>query len=204
MKLSQLLDYLASGELGNLNLADKRMEIKPDKIPIVLRTINRGLEDLYTRFLLLRNSTMLYSTIDDTNFELLADDLIEVLDIFINNRKLESCEYRMTAVNKFQLNYILGITDTIRVEYKAKHRTLTDLDVSLDNKIDLPSSYVNALIYFIAARLISGVANQMDGDINEGVNYERKFQDEVTLLLAQGVDITEVEEFNHFNSRGFV
>ena len=64
---------------------------------------------------------------------------------------------------------------------------------------------MNALIYFIAARLYTGAVNQLDGDLNEGVAYERKYQDEIAMLNNQGIDVDGFyDSNNNFRNRGFV
>lgn len=205
MKLSHVLEYLASGELGNLNLAEDRINIKDDRKVIVLRAINRGLEDLHTRFLL-RKATAFIEVVDGQQiYDVMPDDFIEILHIQINGKKLTNTEYSLGDVNKFKLNNLLGITDDVRVEYKASHKKLTELDISLDTEIKLPSPYMNALIYFVAARLYTGAVNQLDGDLNEGVAYERKYQDEIMMLSNQGIDVDGFyDSNNNFRNRGFV
>lgn len=205
MKLSHILEYLASGELGNLNLSEDRINIKDDKKVIVLRAINRGLEDLHTRFLL-RKATAFIDVEDGQQiYDVVPDDFIEILNIQINGKKLTNTEYSLGDVNKFKLNNLLGITDDVRVEYKASHKKLTELDIDLDTEIKLPSPYMNALIYFIAARLYTSAVNQMDGDLNEGVAYERKYQDELMMLNNQGIDVDGFyDSNNNFRNRGFV
>lgn len=203
MKLVSVLEYLASGELANLNLAEDRKNIKPDKMVIVLRNINRGLEDLHTRFSLKVNYAEVDTVLGVNQYTVVATDLVEILHIYVNGKKLNETEYRLLSTNSFKLNIVLGITDNLRVEYKANHRQLTELDVELGTNIDLPSAYVNALIYFIAARLFTGAVNQLDGDLNEGVAYERKYQDEIIMLNNQGIDVEHMDTDERFASRGF-
>lgn len=205
MKLSYILEYLASGELGNLNLAEDQINIKEDKKIIVLRSINRGLEDLHTRFLLRKATAFIDVVPEQQVYSVLTEDFIEILHIYLNGKKLTSSEYSLGDVDKFKINKLLGITDDIRVEYKASHKQLTELDIDLDTEIKLPSPYINALIYFVAARLFAGVVNQLDGDLNEGVNYERKYQDEIMMLNSQGIDVDGFyDSNNNFRNRGFV
>lgn len=205
MKLSYILEYLASGELGNLNLAEDQINIKEDKKIIVLRSINRGLEDLHTRFLLRKATAFIDVVPEQQVYSVLTEDFIEILHIYLNGKKLTSSEYSLGDVDKFKINKLLGITDDIRVEYKASHKQLTELDIDLDTEIKLPSPYINALIYFVAARLFAGAVNQLDGDLNEGVNYERKYQDEIMMLNSQGIDVDGFyDSNNNFRNRGFV
>ena len=53
MKLSEILDSLASSELANLNFVDNG-DIVQAKIPKIVNAINLGLVKLYTRFKLKR------------------------------------------------------------------------------------------------------------------------------------------------------
>ena len=56
MKLSYILEMLAAAELSNLHLVDnEQFIIRPEKMPIVIRCINSGLNDIHTRFLLRKN-----------------------------------------------------------------------------------------------------------------------------------------------------
>jgi hypothetical protein len=198
------MEALASGELANLNLAEDQINIKPDKMVIVLRNINRGLEDLHTRFLLRRANAYIDVFPEQLEYTVASEDFIEILDVYVNNKKLGAYEYGLGDVNKFRLHNKLGITDDLRVEYKASHKVLTELDISLDTEVNLPSSYLNALMYFVASRLFTGAVSQLDGDLNEGVSYERKYQDEIMMLSQQGIDVDGLNEFNGFRSRGFV
>ena len=205
MKLSHVLEYLASGELGNLNLAEDRINIKDEKKVIVLRAINRGLGDLHTRFLLRKAVAFIDVVEGEYVYEVMPEDLVEILNIEVNGKKLSNTEYNLGDVNKFRVNNLLGITDDVRVEYKATHKKLTELDINLDTEIKLPSPYMNALLYFVAARLYTGAVNQLDGDLNEGVSYERKYQEEIMMLNNQGIDVDGFyDSNNNFRNRGFV
>lgn len=205
MKLSHVLEYLASGELGNLNLAEDRINIKDEKKVIVLRAINRGLEDLHSRFLLRKAVAFIDVVEGEYVYEVMPEDLVEILNIEVNGKKLSNTDYNLGDVNKFRVNNLLGITDDVRVEYKATHKKLTELDINLDTEIKLPSPYMNALLYFVAARLYTGAVNQLDGDLNEGVSYERKYQEEIMMLNNQGIDVDGFyDSNNNFRNRGFV
>lgn len=204
MKISQLFEYLASGELGNLNLAEDRVNIKPDKAIVVLRNINRGLKDLHTKFMLRRAFIEVPIVIGNVKYIVDHDEMVEILHIYVGNRKLKEHEYIKLDVNSFILNIVLGITDSLRVEYKANHRTLTELDISLDTEINLPNAYMNALIYFVASNLFTGAVNQLDGDLNEGAAYRSKYQAEILVLENQGIDVEILDNYNHFNKGGFV
>lgn len=206
MKLSYILEMLASAELSNLHLVDEsKLDIKPDKIPIVLRSINSGLNDLHTRFLIAKNIVEIPVIAGENTYEIISDDFIELLNVYIDDIPMVSnTHFTLLNVNRFILREKLGILSTLRVEYKAKHRVLTEVDLAMDANVNLPDSHLNALLYFVASKLYTSAVNQMDGDLNEGAAYMRKFMDEVSLLENQGIDVEELEPMNNFNSRGFV
>lgn len=206
MKLSYIFEMLASGELSNLHLVDEsKLDIKPDKIPIVLRSINSALNDLHTRFLIARNIVDIPVIVGEDTYEIGNDDFIEILNVNIDDiPMLIHHNYTLLNVNKIKVREKLGILSTLRVEYKAKHRVLTEVDVAMDANVNLPDSHLNALLYFVASKLYTSAVNQMDGDLNEGAAYMRKFLEEVKLLENQGIDVEELEPMNNFYSRGFV
>lgn len=206
MKLSYILEMLASAELSNLHLVDEsKLDIKPDKVPIVLRSINSGLNDLHTRFLIAKNIVEIPVIAGENTYEIIADDFIELLNVYIDDIPMVSnTHFTLLNVNRFILREKLGILSTLRVEYKAKHRVLTEVDLAMDANVNLPDSHLNALLYFVASKLYTSAVNQLDGDLNEGAAYMRKFMDEVSLLENQGIDVEELEPMNNFNSRGFV
>ena len=206
MKLSYVFEMLASGELSNLHLVDEsKLDIKPDKIPIVLRSINAALNDLHTRFLIARNIVDIPVIVGEDTYEIGNDDFIEILNVNIDDiPMIHHHNYTLLNVNKIKVREKLGILSTLRVEYKAKHRVLTEVDVAMDANVNLPDSHLNALLYFVASKLYTSAVNQMDGDLNEGAAYMRKFLEEVKLLENQGIDVEELEPMNNFYSRGFV
>ena len=206
MKLSYILEMLASAELSNLHLVDEaKLDIKPEKVPIVLRSINSGLNDLHTRFLIAKNIVEIPVIAGENTYEIIADDFIELLNVYIDDIPMVSnTHFTLLNVNRFILREKLGILSTLRVEYKAKHRVLTEVDLAMDANVNLPDSHLNALLYFVASKLYTSAVNQLDGDLNEGAAYMRKFMDEVSLLENQGIDVEELEPMNNFNSRGFV
>lgn len=206
MKLSYILEMLASAELSNLHLVDEsKLDIKPEKVPIVLRSINSGLNDLHTRFLIAKNIVEIPVIAGENTYEIIADDFIELLNVYIDDiPMISNTHFTLLNVNRFILREKLGILSTLRVEYKAKHRVLTEVDLAMDANVNLPDSHLNALLYFVASKLYTSAVNQLDGDLNEGAAYMRKFMDEVSLLENQGIDVEELEPMNNFNSRGFV
>lgn len=203
MKLSEIFEALASGELSNLNLAEGGMKIKPDKLEVVLRSINLGLVDLHTRFLIKTNRVIV--PISDIPFELEMPDFIEVLEVCSQLKPISKLTYRMISPSIIQfIDWEKYSNQFAVIEYKAKHRTLTQDDIELDSEVELPLSYLNALLYFIGSRLFVSIPNQLDGDLNEGTRYVQRYKAEIEMLVSQGIDVDGLDEHTWFQDRGFV
>lgn len=204
MRLSEIFDALASGELSNLNLAEGGVHIKPDKLEVVLRSINLGLVDLYTRFLLKTNK--LKVPVVDTPIVINTDDFIEVLEVYSELKSLTKYTYSLSSPNVLQLNLFDGFKDINQfaiIEYKAKHILLTIEDITLNSEVELPLPYLNALLYFIGSRLYTSIVNQLDGDLNESIRYAQKYQAEIAMLKEQGIDVDGLDDHHWFKDRGF-
>ena len=124
MKLSYILEMLAAAELSNLHLVDnEQFIIRPEKMPIVIRCINSGLNDIHTRFLLRKNIIDVPIIAGEDTYTITADDFIEILDVKYNEDTLDSPrDYTLLDVNKLKFKRNLGILGILSVEYKAKHR----------------------------------------------------------------------------------
>ena len=203
MKLSYILNQLASGELSNLHLAEDNQTIKENKLPIVIRRINAGLNDLHTRFLIS------IAEVDVTpvagKYTVAAGDFLELIDVYVeDNALIRGKEYSLLKPNVFKLKMNLGIEGPLQVHYKTCLKELTLEDAKKDSEVALPIAYLNALLFFVAAKSFTSPVNQMDGDLNEGISYYRRYQEELQMLTAQGVDVEELEETNQFHSKGFI
>lgn len=210
MKLSELFDTLASGELNNLHLV-KDYKIVPDKEAVVLRSINLGLTDLFTRFVL-HKDVMIVDRVgmsygeNQGNFFINKDNLIEVLNVYLDGDVLDiHKDYRMPKPNHVVLVDKAGDLSELKIEYKAKHPAITLLDlVNPDYEVDLPSSYVYALALFIGSRAYASIVNQLDGDLNESNRYLKMYHDEIAMLTNQGIDVDSLDNHDWFCVRGFV
>ena len=195
MRLSDIFDALGSGELANLHLVENN-SIIPDKLPIVLNAINLALTDLHTKFLLKRELVKInIEPIIDT-YKITNGDFIEVL-----NSDMNGIQYSLLNPNTL---YVKADKPTvITIEYKASHRKLTEEDILEDSEVDLPLSYLNALLYFIGSRMYVSVVNQLDGDLNESARYASMYQAELLTLTNQGIDVDNLNNNDWFYERGF-
>lgn len=205
MRLSEIFNQLAHGELANLHLADNADTIFDDKKERVLRSINLGLADLHHRFYLKRKykdivvseHTKLYK-IDDV-------DCIEIIKVKLGTEELcLNHDYVLLDTTTLQLKEYPREHETLSIEYRAKHRELNQTDIDNDAEVELPLVYLNALLLFIASRLYTSIVNQLDGDLNESNRYSQRYMQEIQLLERQGIDVDDLFEHDWFCQRGFI
>ncbi|WP_395143753.1 hypothetical protein ACF3NV_07800 [Moraxella atlantae] len=197
MRVKDVIDALLEGELNNLNMLDSNGNLKPERLKKIIDTINLGLTDLHTRFLLKKNILDLEVTPCNDTYEILKEDFIEILHI--NNHLVN---YSLLKPNTIYIN--THCPTIICIEYKANHRRLTELDYTYNTIIDLPLSYLQALLDFCAYRLYTSMVNQLDGDLNESVRYMQKYQEQLAVLTNQGIDVDNIGVDYWFYQRGFV
>ena len=195
MRLSDIFDALGSGELTNLHLVEDN-SIIPDKLPIVLNAINLALTDLHTKFLLKRELVKINIEPTIDTYKITNGDFIEVL-----NSDMNGIQYSLLNPNTL---YVKADKPTVvTIEYKASHRKLTEEDILEDSEVNLPLSYLNALLYFIGSRMYVSVVNQLDGDLNESARYASMYQAELLTLTNQGIDVDHLNNNDWFYERGF-
>lgn len=205
MKLSVIFNALASGELANLHLSDNAQSIFEDKKEIVLRSINLGLTDLYTRFYLKRKTKEILTDKSLLVYVLDDDEYLEIVQVSLGLDKLYlNLDYIMVDTRTIKLNDYPRDKELLMIEYKARHKTLTQQDITDDTDIELPMAYLNALLSFIASRLYTSIVNQLDGDLSESSRYAQRYVQEIQLLNEQGIDVDNLQEHDWFNQRGFI
>lgn len=207
MRLSEIFNALASGELSNLYVSDEQKELRPEMLGIILRSINLGLTDLHTRFLLKRRVAELPSQVNQQVYTVNQSDLIEILEVSFNHRKLDLNSFDGFSLldnKRIHFGFLPNAVLPIHIVYKANHRQLNQDDITHDSDVDLPNAYLNALLYFVASRLFVSIPNQLDGDLNEGIRYQQKYHAELAMLTEQGVVVDDLYDNTWFQERGFV
>lgn len=220
--LQEVYDYLASGELSNLFMADGGLGtgvLKDKYKAVVNKSIYLGLTDLHSRFVLRKDSayrkvekdngklmvkvTNLLVSRDGLEINLIADNFVEVLKVYINDRELHintDNGYVLLATHRIKLSSPIADTDTITIEHQANHSPIDDSTTH----IELPRMYLNALCYFIASRLYTSIVNQLDGDLNESNRYAQKYHQEIMMLESKGYDVDNQNEMCLFHIKGFI
>lgn len=233
MKLADIFDSLASGELNTLSCVENGV-VNPEHYARVIRGINRGLVKITTRLTLYKDFVILETNpdlstyvIDDTHTlssgnpdpyildtvtNPYQNNLIEILSLVSSeNRRINldgSDGVVRTALNRLQFKGVVP-EGTFVVEYSALPQ-LVSLD-DLDNlnpsmvEVQLPLVCLNALVYFVASLFYSPTLSGMDGvRASLDVNYIQKYEAECLLLETRGIDIDEALPTNLFSQRGFV
>lgn len=96
-------------------------------------------------------------------------------------------------------------TDRLHVTYRQGHPQLQPGAGQYDGNrvdIDLPQTHKQALLYFIASRVMNPIG--MGQEFNAGNTYYTKFLQECGELELRGMQIDETADGDKLDSRGFV
>ena len=230
MKLSDIFDALAYGELSGLSVVEDGA-ISPDKYSMVINSINMGLNALATRFSL-RKETLVLKTRPDLrvyNLDHAYTASSGSANAYILDTVSEPFDHRLLevlSVKDKDDNEVLGdrlikvATDILRTaesedaEYTVKYSAMLkpvpnnsqnpNFDASLI-EVELPYAYLNALLYFIASRHYSPVLTGLDGTRTSlDMSYYQRYEAACLLLVNQGIDVEEDIEPELFSERGFI
>lgn len=229
MKLSEIFDALATGELSGLNLV-RDGEINPAKYRSAVTSINLGLIQLASRFNLRRETLVLKTRSDLRSYELdyaytlssgnqnayVLDSvnepfdhrLLEVLKV-TDSEGNDALDRTLVKVTPTTLRTIEPDDATYTVEYSALLKQIpTDWAAPFrqnEIEVELPYNYLTALLYFVASRHYTPTLSNADS--NRGtldMNYLQRYEAECALLVARGVDVDRDDEVSLFTSRGFI
>lgn len=238
MKLSDVFDQLAYGELSQLALVANN-EVIPEDYNRVIAQVNMGLAELHKRFMLKRK-TLTLQTLDDVyRYPLLAkhsqsqgaelpfiididepfkEDIIEILGVTdekgwaIPLNVYDADDHLpiayTPAYNILRFNDVTPL-GKYTVSYKAGHVPLAKVEdpESFDaSKVDieLPMTHLEALLFYVASRVIQPMNGAMNGAPQEGMNYAQRFEQACQQLLYQGLDVEATHESHRFRRNGFV
>ncbi|WP_038345661.1 hypothetical protein [Acinetobacter sp. A47] len=238
MKLSDIFDQLAYGELSALAIAAGD-EIDTRQANKIIAHVNLGLTELHKRFLLKRKTLVLQTLADQSRYVLtrkygasaggenpyimdeedpFQDDIIEVLRVTTpegievnlgrNRNPVSGTQIIQPAYNILRFDTPVPAGSRFIVEYQANHVKIpkvVDFESFDASKvdIDLPMTHLEALLYFIASRVITPIANNL-GNPQEGVSYSALFEKECQELAVQGLDVDLAVSNDRFYQHGFV
>lgn len=224
MKLSEIFDHLSYGELSMLNIGardDGEMGITPDNRHRVITHIMLGLTSLHTKFLLREAEADVYlapglvaNTLDAADLlkiekvtdpegnELVLDDQSNPDSLFRSSRNvLVVPDHVQEALFKKEMR-------KLTVTYRADHLPIGLREAAKEPErveVDLPSTHLQALLLFVASRVISPIGvSGSQGQFHEGNNYAQKYEQACVELEAGGYQLTDYDDGAKFRGRGFV
>jgi len=224
MKLQDIYDQLAHGELRNLFIAKRSntdVGIAAADFAMLLPSVQAGLTDLHTQMFLREDRELV--TLEDgkvsylvapTGKEVLAIEnvkgtyLTEEYDIPLDD-STDAASIRRTGHNMFTVPDDeekapwLAETGDMTVIYRANHPQISDYLANaapLITEIYLPSTHLWALVLFVASRVHNGVGIKQE--FHAGNNYFQKYMMEVEKLKTLGLDIETANSTTHFYRSG--
>ena len=232
MKLSKIFETLAASEVFTYEMADEDGDILPRYRRRITTLINSGLSDLYQRFSIKEGVLDLVVTKDVQHYVLSAD-VLEVLRMTTPEGKvynLNSVTSSLTPtsgpygnVSPYSSNPSLchasynelffshvPCAGVYRIVYKvdATHISLDAID-TIDPKtieIPLPLTYLNALCYYVAAKVYNpaGAESVARSMFHEGNNWRSMYEEECNRLKANLAGAKSFNEVSNFTRGGWV
>ena len=174
MNLQEIFDLLTFGELAQLSIGGGEAGVINDSnMAKVLPHINLGLTSLYKRFKLKQASMVLPLVNGQSIYNITQPDVIKIEEIQSPIGKVLSLNDPTDVNGCFTTSdRTLVVKDSfthayLTIIYRANHPKLqaddgyVDIDTLL---IELPDSYIEPLLYFVAARLLSSTGSgQFEG-----------------------------------------
>ena len=232
MKLSKVYETLSASEVFTYDMADEDGNILPRFRRRITTLINSGLSDLYQRFSIKEGVIELEVTEDKQHY-ILSDDVLEVLRMITPEGKvynLNSVTSQLSPSNGPYGNVSNNSVHTAlchasynelffshvpspgvyRIVYKgdATHIDLEEIDTADPKTIEipLPMTYLNALCYFVAAKVYNpaGAQSVARSMFHEGNNWRSMYEDECNRLKANLAGAKSFNEVSNFTRGGWV
>ena len=231
MKLSKIYETLAASEVFTYELADEDGDILPRHRRRITTLINSGLSDLHQRFSIKEGVIDLEVTEDKQHY-ILSDDVLEVLRMTTpegkvynlnsvtsslspttgpygnvsNVSNLSTCH---ASYNELFFSHV-PCAGTYHIVYKgdATHISLDGIDTADPKtiKIPLPLTYLNALCYYVAAKVYNpaGAQTIARSMFHEGNNWRSMYEEECNRLKANLAGAKSFNEVSNFTRGGWV
>ena len=231
MKLSKIYETLAASEVFTYELADEDGDILPRHRRRITTLINSGLSDLHQRFSIKEGVIDLEVT-EEVQHYVLSDDVLEVLRMTTPEGKvynLNSVTSSLSSTtgpygnvsntsnisichasyNELFFSHV-PCAGTYRIVYKrdASHISLDSIDTADPKTIEipLPLTYLNALCYYVAAKVYNpaGAESVARSMFHEGNNWRSMYEDECNRLKANLAGAKSFNEVSNFTRGGWV
>lgn len=235
MKLQDIYDQLAFGELRLLNLGSGNIDSDTSNLPEesferMFPTIQLGLTELHKKFTL-REDRIIVPLVDGKVSYVLKkrvdapagfqENLLKIERIYGTwrerryeiplNRLDNRSAIRTTSVDTLlvpdddELAPWLKETAELDIVYRADHPKIRKERANsspLATEIDLPTSHLQALLYFIASRMYNPVG--MSNEMHEGNNFAMKYEAEIAKLVEMNYEIDDDANNNRIIDNGWV
>ena len=232
MKLSKVYETLTASEVFTYDMADGTGSITPRHRRRITTLINSGLSDLYQRFSI-KEGVIGLKVSEDKQHYVLSDDVLEILRMITPEGKvynLNSVTSQLTpskgpygnvsnntihsslchaSYNELFFSHV-PCPGVYRIVYKgdATHISLDGID-TIDPKtieIPLPLTYLNALCYYVAAKVYNpaGAESVARSMFHEGNNWRSMYEEECNRLKANLAGAKSFNEVSNFTRGGWV
>lgn len=245
MTLDEIYDALATGELSQVilgNDGEGNLAIPDDKRRQIRRSLQLGLTDLHTRFLIREKRVQLDRIPEKTVYKLesryalsntkstAVKYLIDTEDPFddslIQVERIQDSKGEILGLNELSNELAvrtmsdtmllvpgelwerlleLGATESLFIHYRADHPPLDKFVSDAAPEIipiELPTKYMQALLYFIAHRALNPIG--FNDRTHDGNNFAQKYEMEVQRLIGTGAGIETVTNETVVIDRGWV
>ena len=215
MKLKDVFEQLSYGELAQLSLGGEQGVIDESNYQRVMASINLGLTDLHSRFLLKEGRTTVTLQTGQISYVLTQEDLLRIERVYDGEGtelslnaggNTQAAEYRgCTTPNHKTLVVPPAVTGPVTVVYRANHPLLVkELGYYDANavEVELPQSHLNALLLFVASRIMNPIG--LNQQFHDGNNYWAKYEAACQLLLDQNFRVDQSEENLRLVRNGWV
>lgn len=231
MKLSKVYETLSASEVFTYEMSDENGIILPKHRRRITTLINSGLSDLYQRFSI-KEGVIELEVSDSKQHYVLSDDVLEILRMISPEGKVYNLNSVTSQLSLSKGPYGNDTNNTIHnalchasynelffshvpspgvynIVYKgdATHISLDGIDTADPKTIEipLPLTYLNALCYFVAAKVYNpaGAESISRSMFHEGNNWRSMYEDECTRLKANLAGAKSFNEVSNFTRGGW-